>query len=183
MDKRTAVVKRDTTETRIALELDVDGSGKYDIDTGVGFFDHMLSLLARHALFDLTVKATGDVHVDAHHTVEDTGICLGQALARALGDRAGIRRYGFFLLPMDESLARIALDVSGRPYLAWRAAISAEKCGEFDTCLGQEFMRAFTTASGLTMHVDLLASGDPHHGLESIFKGVGRALRMAVAVD
>jgi imidazoleglycerol-phosphate dehydratase len=183
MTKRTAVVERNTTETQIALKLDLDGSGKYDVRTGVGFFDHMLSLLARHALFDLTVKVTGDTHVDAHHTVEDTGICLGQALARALGDKKGIVRHGSFLLPMDESLARIVLDISGRAFLAWRAEIPGDKCGDFDTCLGQEFMRGFVTAAGIAMHVDLLASGDPHHGLEAIFKGVGRSLRMAVAFE
>ena len=183
MGKRRAEVKRKTGETDIALTLDVDGSGICRVNTGVEFFDHMLVLLARHALFDLTVDAVGDIGVDAHHTVEDTGICLGLALTEALGDKKGIVRYGHMLLPMDESLARVALDLSGRALLEWRAAMPAEKCGDFDTCLGKEFMRAFTANGGINMHVDLLAGDDPHHVLEAIFKGVGRALRAAVSFD
>ena len=183
MTARTATIHRQTAETKIGLTLDVDGSGECRIATGVEFFDHMLTLMARHALFDLTVQAEGDIGVDAHHTVEDTGICLGQALIKALGDKKGIVRYGFMLLPMDESLARVALDLSGRALLEWRAAIPAEKCGDFDTCLGKEFMRAFTSNAGINMHVDLLAADDPHHALEAIFKGVGRALRAAVTHD
>lgn len=180
---RKAAIARNTSETQISLQLDLDGSGVCRIATGVEFFDHMLTLLARHALFDLTLEATGDIGVDAHHTVEDAGICLGKALAEALGNKKGIVRYGHMLLPMDESLARVALDLSGRAHLEWRADIPAEKCGSFDTCLGREFMRAFSANGGINMHVDLLAAADPHHALEAIFKGVGRALRMAVAND
>ncbi len=183
MSKRTASITRSTAETRIELALDLDGSGASRIETGVGFFDHMLTLLARHALFDLTVSAKGDTHVDAHHTVEDVGICLGQALAQALGDKKGIARYGFFLLPMDESLARIALDLSGRPFMEWRADMPAAKCGDFDSCLGREFMWALCANGGITMHVDLLAARETHHALEAIFKGVARSLRAAVAMD
>lgn len=180
---RTASIARDTAETKIALTLDLDGSGKNDVATGVGFFDHMLILLARHALFDLSVRAHGDTHVDAHHTVEDVGICLGNAFREAVGDKKGINRYGFFLLPMDEALAQIALDLSGRAHLEWNAVIPAEKCGDFDTCLGLEFMRAFAANAGVTLHVNLLAAKDPHHALEAIFKGLGRTLRIAVARD
>ena len=183
MSDRTASVERKTAETRISLAVNVDGAGSSNIVTGVGFFDHMLTLLARHALFDLDVDVKGDIEVDAHHTVEDTGICLGQALARALGEKRGIARYGHMLLPMDEALARVALDLSGRAHLEYRAVIPAEKCGDFDTCLGREFLRAFCANAGINMHVDLLAAADPHHALEAIFKGVGRALRMAVAAD
>ncbi|MCC8189350.1 MAG: imidazoleglycerol-phosphate dehydratase, partial [Planctomycetes bacterium] len=157
MTPRTATIERHTGETRIRLALDLDGTGEARIATGVEFFDHMLTLLTRHALFDLQVDATGDIGVDAHHTVEDTGICLGRALAEALGDKAGIVRYGQMLLPMDEALARIALDLSGRTFLAWRGAIPAEKCGDFDTCLGRVFLRALCGSGGSTMHVDLLA--------------------------
>ncbi|MDR1744831.1 MAG: imidazoleglycerol-phosphate dehydratase HisB [Planctomycetota bacterium] len=183
MAKRTASIKRSTAETRIELDLNLDGSGAGRIDTGVGFFDHMLTLLARHALFDLTITAKGDTHVDAHHTVEDVGICLGQALAQALGDKKGIARYGFFLLPMDESLARIALDLSGRPFMEWRAEMPAAKCGDFDACLAREFMWALCCNGGVTMHVDLLAARETHHALEAIFKGVARSLRIAAAMD
>lgn len=180
---RTAKVERATNETRIEVSLSLDGTGKSDIKTGADFFDHMLTLLARHALFDLEIDAEGDLGVDAHHTVEDTGICLGMALTKALGNKRGIARYGSMLLPMDEALARVALDLSGRAFLVWNAVIPGEKCGTFDTCLGREFMRAFAFNAGITMHVDLLAADDPHHALEAIFKGVGRALRAAVAPD
>ena len=183
MGERKAALERKTSETDIALSLDLDGSGNCRVSTGVEFFDHMLILMARHALFDLEVRAVGDTGIDAHHTVEDTGICLGKALAEALGDKKGIVRYGHMLLPMDESLARVALDLSGRALLEWRAVMPAQKCGGFDTCLGKEFMRAFTSNAGINMHVDLLAGDDPHHVLEAIFKGVGRALRMAVSLD
>lgn len=183
MKARTASVTRETAETKITLSLNLDGRGDCRIATGVPFFDHMLTLLGRHALFDLTIQADGDIDIDAHHTVEDVGICLGRALAEALGDKKGIVRYGFMLLPMDEALARVALDLSGRALLEWRASIQAAKCGAFDTFLGKEFMRAFCGNAGINMHVDLLASDDPHHALEAIFKGVGRALRMAVAHD
>ncbi len=183
MPKRTASISRKTAETAIELSLDLDGSGKVVASTGVGFFDHMLTLLGRHALLDFSVKAEGDTDVDAHHTVEDVGICLGQALAQALGDKKGIVRYGHMLLPMDEALAQVALDLSGRAHLEWHAAIPGEKCGDFDTCLGREFMRAFCQNGGINLHVDLVRAEDPHHALEAIFKGVGRALRSAVATD
>ncbi len=180
---RTASISRQTAETSIVMELNIDGKGKTDILTGVGFFDHMLTLFARHALFDLTVKATGDTDVDAHHTVEDIGICLGKCLEEAIGDKKGIKRYGSMLLPMEEALCRIVLDISGRPLLEYRAVIPAEKCGDFDTCLGKEFMRALCVNAGINMHVDLLAGSDPHHCLEAIFKGSGRALREALSND
>ncbi|MDR2390737.1 MAG: imidazoleglycerol-phosphate dehydratase HisB [Planctomycetota bacterium] len=183
MERRAAELQRETTETGIRLALDLDGSGKTRIATGVAFFDHMLTLFARHALFDLELEARGDTGVDAHHTVEDVGICLGKALALALGDKAGIARYGHILLPMDEALVQVAADLSGRPHLEWRAAIPAAKCGDFDTCLGKEFARALTVNAGLNLHVTLLAGEDPHHSLEAIFKGLGRALRQAAAPD
>ena len=180
---RTAKIERNTAETKIALELNIDGSGQSAISTGVGFFDHMLTLLTKHALFDLTIQAQGDTHVDGHHTVEDVGICLGKALVQAAGDKRGIRRYGFFLLPMDEALAQVALDFSGRPVLEYHAEIPAETVGDFDTCLGNEFMRAFSLNAGLNLHVGLLRGRDPHHCLEAIFKGTGRALREALSPD
>lgn len=183
MTERKASIKRSTAETQIELELNIDGTGKGDIDTGVGFFDHMMTLLAKHAMFDLSIKAKGDTHIDAHHTVEDIGICLGQALAQAVGDKKGISRYGFFLLPMDEALAQIALDLSGRPLMMWRAEIPFAKCGDFDSYLAREFMWAFCWNGGINMHVDLMTARDPHHALEAIFKGVARSLRMAVAYD
>lgn len=183
MSERKATIERETKETRIRLALALDGAGEGSIATGVGFFDHMLVLLARHALMDLEIQAEGDTEVDAHHTVEDVGICLGQAVAQALGDKRGIRRYGSFLLPMDEALARVALDLSGRPHLEYRAELPTDTVGAFDTCLGREFLRAFCVHGGVNLHVDLLAGRDPHHCLEAIFKGVGRALRQAVEVD
>ncbi len=183
MPRRQASHERATAETAIRLRLDLDGTGRGQTATGVGFFDHMLTLLAKHALFDLEVEAKGDLAVDAHHTVEDVGICLGQALTQALGDKRGIRRYGFFLLPMEEALARVVLDLSGRPHLEYRATMPAETVGGFDTCLGREFLRAFCVNGGINLHVDLLAGSDPHHCLEAIFKAVGRALRQAVEPD
>ena len=180
---RTSSVTRSTAETSIELELNLDGTGKADITTGVGFFDHMLTLLTKHALFDLKVKAKGDIQVDAHHTVEDIGICLGECLKKATGDKRGIKRYGSMLLPMEEALCRVVLDISGRPLLEYRAVIPAEKCGDFDTCLGREFLRALCVNAGLNMHVDLITGSDPHHCLEAIFKGCGRALREALCAD
>lgn len=180
---RSATITRTTAETDISLTLDLDGEGRAEVSTGVGFFDHMLTLLAKHAMIDLSVTAKGDTAVDAHHTVEDVGICLGAALAKALGDKKGISRYGFFLLPMDEALARVALDLSGRSHLEYRAQMPAEKCGDFDTGLGREFLRALCLNGGINMHVDLLAGEDAHHSLEAIFKAAGRALRAAVAPD
>lgn len=184
MGIRRSAISRETAETKITLALDVDGSGKASVSTGIGFFDHMLTLFAKHSLFDIEVKATGDLHVDSHHTVEDVGICMGKALAEALGDKRGIVRYGSFLLPMDEELARIVLDLSGRSCLVWNFPIPVSRTGEFDTCLGREFMRALCQNAGINMHADLLASaGEPHHSLEALFKGTGRALRQAVSVD
>lgn len=180
---RAATVTRKTSETSVSLALDLDGSGETEVATGVGFFDHMLTLLARHALFNLTVKAEGDVEVDGHHTVEDVGICLGQALREATGDKKGIRRYGFMILPMDEALAQVALDLSGRPCLEYRAAIPAETVGAFDTCLAREFLRALCVNAGINLHVDLLAGSDPHHCLEAVFKALGRSLREALSPD
>ncbi len=180
---RTATIERKTAETSVGLTLDLDGGGVAEVSTGVEFFDHMLVLFARHALFDVRIDARGDTGVDAHHTVEDVGICLGAALAKALGGKAGIARYGFFLIPMDEALARVALDLSGRGHLEYRAAIPAERCGTFDTSLGREFFRAFCVNGGVNMHIDLLAGLDAHHCLEAMFKGAGRALRAAVAMD
>lgn len=183
MPDRTASIERKTAETQIKLTLNLDGSGQSTIQTGVGFFDHMLTLLARHALIDLTVEATGDTDVDGHHTVEDIGICLGKALVEALGDKRGITRYGASLLPMEEALARVVLDLSGRPHLEYRVDLSTETVGQFDTCLGREFLRALSVNGGINLHVDLLAGSDPHHCLEAIFKGTGRALRVAVGMD
>ena len=183
MAVRESVVERKTNETEVRLTLSLDGSGKIQGSSGVEFFDHMLALMARHALFDLSLTAVGDIGVDAHHTVEDAGICLGKALAKALGDKKGIRRYGCSLLPMDEALARVALDLSGRPRLMWRADIPAGKCGDFDTYLGKEFIQTFCVNGGINLHVDLLSDDNPHHALEAIFKGLGRSLRQAVSLD
>lgn len=180
---RRATVTRRTAETDITLTLVVDGQGESTVSTGIGFFNHMLTLLSRHALFDLAVSARGDLAVDGHHTVEDVGICLGLALRDALGDKAGLARYGAALIPMDEALVRVATDLSGRPFLAWRAPMPTERVGLFDTCLAREFTRAFCLNAMANTHVDLIAGEDPHHCLEAIFKGLGRALRMAVSID
>ena len=183
MTGRFAELARKTRETEIELKLDIDGAGEAKVNTGIGFFDHMLTLLAKHALFDVEVTARGDLEVDQHHTVEDVGITLGQALVKAAGDKRGIRRYGFMLLPMDEALARVALDFSGRACLEWRVEVPREKAGDFDTCLAREFMRAFCNNAGINMHVDLLAGLDPHHVIEAIFKGLGQALRQSLSFD
>ncbi len=180
---RTAKISRKTAETEITAEIDLDGTGRYDMATGVGFFDHMLDQLARHSLIDIKVAAKGDLHVDDHHTVEDTGIALGQALRQALGDKRGIRRYGSCLLPMDDALVRAALDLSGRPYLVWNAALPAEKIGSFDTELVREFFQALATHGGITLHVDALHGLNSHHIAEAAFKAVARALREAVEPD
>lgn len=179
-EKREGVVKRKTKETDINLSLLIDGSGKNDIDSGVPFLDHMLTLFSVHGFFDLTLNATGDIEVDDHHTVEDVGICLGQAFAQALGDKGGIGRYGLCYLPMDETLARIVVDVSNRPYLHYEAAVPDQKLGSFDTALAPEFMRAFSQHAGLTLHVDLIHGVNSHHIIEAVFKGLGRALNQAV---
>ncbi|WP_028712594.1 imidazoleglycerol-phosphate dehydratase HisB [Paracoccus sp. J55] len=180
---RRAKITRDTAETQIEVELDLDGSGRYDNRTGVGFFDHMLDQLARHSLIDLTVRAKGDLHVDDHHTVEDTGIAIGQALVRALGDKKGIRRYGAFHLAMDDALVRAALDLSARPYLVWNVDFPAQKIGSFDTELVREFFQALSTHGGITLHVDRLHGLNAHHIAEAAFKAVARALREAVEPD
>ena len=180
---RTATITRTTRETDIALQLNLDGSGQTSIATGVGFFDHMLDALSRFALLDLTLTCRGDTQVDAHHTVEDTGICLGRAIREALGDRAGIRRVGSVYLPMDEALAFAAIDISGRPYLAFDAYFTAPMVGAFDTQLAEEFFRAVAVNAGLTVHVKVLAGRNDHHKLEALFKAFGLALRDAAAVD
>ena len=181
---RQGKVERNTKETRILVELDLDGTGKADISTGVGFLDHMLTLLAVHSFMDLKVRAQGDLEVDCHHTVEDVGIALGQAIAQALGDKKGIHRYGSFLLPMDEALAEIALDFSGRPFLVWNADLSPRvTLGNFDTEMGEDFFRALAMNCGLTLHLNVPYGKNTHHMLEAIFKGVARAMSQAVALD
>ena len=180
---RSHTITRKTAETDISVTINLDGSGTYDNQTGVGFFDHMLDQLARHALIDMTVRATGDLHVDDHHTVEDTGIALGQALATALGDKRGIVRYGSCLLPMDDALVRAALDLSGRPFLVWNVDLPSAKIGTFDTELVREFFQALSTHGGVTLHVDMLHGVNSHHITEAAFKSVARALRQAIETD
>ena len=180
---RKGAVARRTKETSIEASLDLDGSGLSDISTGVGFFDHMLDQLARHALMDLTVRAKGDRHIDDHHTVEDVGIVIGQALAQALGDKRGLTRYADCLLPMDETLTRVALDISGRPFLVFRTVFPSERIGAFDVELVREFFQAFAGNAGLTLHIETLYGADSHHIAESCFKGVARALKGAIAID
>ena len=174
---------RSTAETEISVTLDLDGNGTYDIQTGIGFFDHMVDQLARHSLIDMTVRAKGDLHIDDHHTVEDCGIALGQALAAALGEKRGIQRYGSCLLPMDDALVRAALDLSGRPFLVWSLDMPSAKIGTFDTELVREFFQALSTHGGITLHVDLLHGLNSHHIAEAAFKAVARALREAVSTD
>jgi imidazoleglycerol-phosphate dehydratase len=180
---REATITRTTAETQIEVALNLDGTGVYDNQTGVGFFDHMLDQLSRHSLMDLTIRAKGDLHVDDHHTVEDTGIAIGQALVRALGDKKGIRRYGSFLLAMDDSLVRAALDLSARPFLVWNVDFPTEKIGSFDTQLVREFFQALSTHGGITLHVDRIHGINSHHIAEAAFKAVARALREAVEPD
>lgn len=180
---RKATLTRRTAETDIAVEIDLDGTGSYTCETGVGFFDHMLDQLSRHSLIDMTIRAEGDRHIDDHHTVEDTGIVLGQALSQALGDKTGIRRYGSCLLPMDDALVRAALDLSGRPYLVWSVEMPTGKIGTFDTDLVREFFQALSTHGGITLHVDALHGINSHHIAEAAFKAVARALREAVETD
>jgi imidazoleglycerol-phosphate dehydratase len=183
MSGRVAKIDRSTAETKISLELNLDGTGQSEIATGVGFFDHMLTLLARHGAFDLRVKADGDLHVDQHHTVEDTGICLGQAIKAALGDKTGIRRYGHFTLPMEETLVTTALDLSGRYYLVFNAPIPASKIGDFDSELVEDFWQAVAANALMNLHVVLHHGRNSHHISEGIFKSAARALRMAVEKD
>ena len=180
---RSVTLTRTTAETAISVTLTLDGTGSYDNQTGIGFFDHMLDQLARHSLIDLTIRATGDLHIDDHHTVEDVGITLGQALAQALGDKRGIRRYGACLLPMDDAQVRAALDLSGRPYLICNLPFPTAKIGTFDTELVREFFQALSTHGGITLHIDLLHGINSHHIAEAAFKAVARALRDAVEVD
>ena len=180
---RKAKIERKTAETSISVEVNLDGTGTYSNETGVGFFDHMLDQLSRHSLIDLTVRAKGDLHIDDHHTVEDTGIALGQALVKALGDKKGIRRYGHFTLAMDDAQVACALDLSGRPYLVWNLAFPTAKIGTFDTELVREFFQAVSTHGGITLHVDALHGINSHHIAEAAFKSVARALREAVEPD
>ena len=183
MKARQASVDRQTKETKIAATVNLDGAGAYDVETGIGFLDHMLEQLARHSLIDITLHADGDLHIDFHHTTEDSGIVLGQALAKALGDKAGITRYASIDLAMDEALTRCALDVSGRPYLIWKVAFSAPKIGDMDTELFREFFQAFAQHAGITLHIENLYGDNNHHIAETCFKAVARALRAAIAID
>ena len=180
---RKASIERKTTETEIAVSVDLDGKGAYDVKTGIGFLDHMLEQLARHSLLDIKVRAKGDLHIDFHHTTEDSGIALGQAVAKALGDRKGIRRYASVHLPMDEALTRAAIDVSGRPYLVWKVAFSRPKIGDFDTELVREWFQAFAMNAGVTLHVETLYGDNNHHIAESCFKALARSLREAIEID
>ncbi len=182
-EMRTAVIDRKTRETEIFVQLDLDGVGDYDIDTGIGFLDHMLESFAKHSLIDLKVRAQGDLHIDYHHTTEDTGICIGLAVMKALGDRAGIRRFGNALIPMDEALTRCSLDASNRPYLIWKVSFSRPKLGEMDTELFKEWFQAFAQNAGLTVHIENLYGENNHHIVESSFKALARALREALEID
>ncbi len=178
--KRKGEVTRETAETAISLEINIDGNGKNDIKTGVPFLDHMLTLFAVHGFFDLTIAATGDIEVDDHHTVEDVGICLGQAITKALDDKSGIARYGACYLPMDETLVRVVVDLSNRPFTHYRAEVPDQKLGTFDTALAKEFMRAISQHGGMTLHIDLLHGENSHHIIEAVFKGLARAIHHAV---
>ena len=180
---RQAKVERNTSETQISATVELDGSGRYDISSGIGFLDHMLEQLSRHSLIDITLKATGDLHIDFHHTTEDTGIALGQALDQALGDRKGVQRFADVLIPMDETLTRVALDLSNRPYLVWKVDFARDKLGEMDTELFKEWFHAFAQNAGMTLHVENLYGTNSHHIVESCFKGLARALRQAVEID
>ncbi len=180
---RTATVERKTRETEILVAVDLDGTGEYDVDTGIGFLDHMLEAFSKHSLIDLKVRAQGDLHIDYHHTVEDTGIVIGQAVAKALGDLKGIRRFASVEIPMDETCTRVALDVSNRPYLIWKVTFSRPKLGELDTELFKEWFQAFAQAAGITLHVETLYGDNNHHIAESCYKALARALRQAVEID
>jgi len=180
---RTGTVHRATAETSIDVRVDLDGTGAYTISTGIGFFDHMLEQLSRHSLIDLDVKTVGDLHIDQHHTVEDTGLAIGEAIAQALGEKRGIRRYADALSPMDETLTRVALDISGRPFLVWKAEFSQKRLGEMDTEMFEHFFHSFAQTAGLTLHVETLYGANNHHIAESAFKGLARALREAVEID
>ena len=183
MAGRQARVERSTKETRIAASVNLDGTGRYAVKTGIGFLDHMLEQLSRHSLIDIELEAKGDLHIDFHHTTEDTGIAIGQAVSKALGERAGIRRYGDALIPMDETLTRVALDASNRPYLIWKVRFSKPKLGEMDTELFKEWFQAFAQAAGVTLHVENIYGENNHHIVESCYKGLARALRQAIEPD
>jgi imidazoleglycerol-phosphate dehydratase len=180
---RAATVDRNTKETRISASIALDGTGRYDVKTGIGFLDHMLEQFSRHSLIDLTLRAEGDLHIDFHHTTEDSGYVVGEAVSKALGDRAGIRRYGSALIPMDETLTRVALDCSNRPYLVWKVNFTRSKLGEMDTELFKEWFQAFAQSAGITLHVENLYGDNNHHIVESCFKGLARALRQAAEID
>ena len=180
---RKAAIDRKTKETEISAEITLDGNGRYDIETGIGFLDHMLEQLSRHSLIDITLRAKGDLHIDQHHTAEDCGIALGQALAKALGDKRGITRYASVYLPMDEALTRVALDISGRPFLGWKVRFPTAKVGQMDTELFREWFQAFAQNAGLTLHVENLYGENSHHIAETCYKGLARALRTAIAID
>ena len=180
---RTASIERKTKETNINVEVNIDGTGQYDIKTGIGFLDHMLEQLSKHSLIDLKVKAVGDLHIDLHHTTEDSGIAIGEVILKALGDKKGIKRYAHALIPMDETLSRISLDVSGRPYLVWNVKLKVEKLGEMDTELFKEWFQAFAQAAGITLHVENIYGDNSHHIIESCYKGLAKALRSAFEID
>lgn len=180
---REATITRNTKETAIDVRLNLDGTGRYDVETGIGFLDHMLEQLSRHSLMDLHVRAKGDLHIDFHHTTEDTGIAIGEAVFQALGDRVGITRFGSVYIPMDETLSRVALDISARPYLVWRVQFSKPKLGDMDTELFKEWFHAFAQAAGITLHIETLYGENNHHIVESCFKGLARALRAAITID
>ncbi len=183
LNMRTATVERKTKETQVKATVNLDGSGKYNVATGIGFLDHMMEQLSRHSLMDITIEAKGDLHIDYHHTTEDVAITLGEAVAKALGERRGIVRYGSALSPMDETLSRIALDLSGRPYFIWKVNFTKPKLGEMDTELFREWFQAFAFNSGATLHIENLYGENNHHIVESCFKGLARALREAIAID
>ncbi len=180
---RTAEIVRNTTETKIHIEVNLDGTGTYDVSTGIGFLDHMVEQFSRHSLIDVVMNVDGDLHIDQHHTTEDSAIALGQALSEAMGDKAGIGRYGSVYSPMDETLARVALDISGRPYLVWRAGFSQDRLGEWDTELIEHWFHSVAQAAGITLHIELLYGQNNHHICESIYKGFARAMRQAVELD
>ena len=180
---RIATVTRKTSETDVSVSVNLDGTGRHSISTGIGFYDHMLEQIARHGLFDLDIKTVGDLHIDAHHTVEDTAIALGEAFAKALGDRAGITRYGHAYVPMDETLARVALDISGRPFLVWKAGFTQSRLGEMDTELFWHVFHSFAQAAGITLHAEALHGQNNHHIAEGLFKALARALKQAVSLD
>ena len=180
---RKAKISRKTKETSIVVEVNIDGKGKYKIDTGIGFLDHMLEQLSKHSLMDISVKAKGDTHIDLHHTTEDTGIAIGEAISKAAGSRKGIKRYAHALIPMDETLTRVAIDVSNRPYLIWKVNLKVEKLGEMDTELFKEWFQAFSQSAGITLHIENVYGENSHHKIESCFKGLARSLKDAFEID